>query len=764
MTGVPVGPRAQDLRVVLLGAAAWGTALLAFGLPWPAWWVAFGALAVLSWRRRSPTLLGVAVVVMAAGVSTHLHQEAIRGSPVHGLAAQRAVVTADVVVATEPVRRPGRYGEFLRFEGTAVELTGRGHRVRLHARLLVVLDDPRGQTPSLGSRLRLTGRLQPSLGPDLTGLLHARGSPHVIARPGMIATATARVRASVRAACARLGHGAAALVPALVDGDEGADGGTDAFAAAFQVTGMTHLLAVSGTNLTLIAGALLLLARWVGVRAHGLVVVGVLAVAGFVLLAGPEPSVLRAAAMGVVGLLGLGRAGPGRGLRALGAGVLVLVLVDPWLARSVGFTLSVVATAGILLLGPPWRRALASWLPAVAAEAIAVPLAAQVACTPVVAAVSGQVSLVAVGANLVAAPLVAPATVLGLLGGAVALVSVPLGRVVAAPAGWAAHGIIAVAERAAGLPVPALSWSTRGVWIAALTLLCLGATVVLGRVLARPFVALGLATGLGVLVLVPLPTPGWPPAGWVMVACDVGQGDALVLRVSRHSAAVVDAGPDPAPVDACLSRLGVRTVPVVVLTHFHADHVDGLAGVLRGRHVGRIDTSPLADPASGARAVRSLAAAHRIPLRVVQYAEKTRIGELAWQVLGPVRVPVPGSDSPPNDASVVLDVRIRGVRLLLLGDEEQPSQRDLHQAWPDLRADVLKVAHHGSDNQDEALTASVGARLAVISVGRDNDYGHPAPATIDELTRAGMKVLRTDRDGDVAVVVDEAGRLGYRTR
>jgi competence protein ComEC len=205
-------------------------------------------------------------------------------------------------------------------------------------------------------------------------------------------------------------------------------------------------------------------------------------------------------------------------------------------------------------------------------------------------------------------------------------------------------------------------------------------------------------------------------------------------------------------------------VPVVVITHFHADHVDGLPGVLDGRRVGLVETSPVADPAGGARLVRSVAQRAGVPVRVVEYGETTSIGPLSWQVLGPVRLEYPDSESPPNDGSVVMLVDVRGVRLLLMGDEERPSQADLRRTTTDLRADVLKVAHHGSSKQDEDLVGSLGARLAVISVGVGNDYGHPAPSTLRLLRDAGMQVRRTDLDGDVAVVVDGDGRISSATR
>lgn len=186
--------------------------------------------------------------------------------------------------------------------------------------------------------------------------------------------------------------------------------------------------------------------------------------------------------------------------------------------------------------------------------------------------------------------------------------------------------------------------------------------------------------------------------------------------------------------------------------------------MLRHRSVGEVVTSPLADPTGGSEAVRRLAERAGVPVRVARAGERTEFGPVGWQVLAPTREDFAGSDSPPNDASVVLLVVVRGVRILLTGDQERPSQAELRRTYPELRAEVLKVAHHGSSKQDEDLIDGLGARLAVISVGQDNDYGHPAPSTLDLLRRAGMPVRRTDLDGDVAVVVDERGGLRTVTR
>lgn len=246
----------------------------------------------------------------------------------------------------------------------------------------------------------------------------------------------------------------------------------------------------------------------------------------------------------------------------------------------------------------------------------------------------------------------------------------------------------------------------------------------------------------------------------MLVACDVGQGDALAVAVGRRAAVVVDAGPDPEPVDACLDRLGVTEVPLVVLTHFHADHVAGLAGVLRGRSVGALETSPMLDPAPAVDDVRRLAAGAGIPLEVAPHGVTRRIGDATVQVLWPdLPAPVagPGDGSAANDASVVLLVEVGDLRLLLTGDVEPPGQQRLAAVLPDLDVDVLKVPHHGSAHQDTGWLTSLDAEVAVVSVGEGNDYGHPDPGVVAELGRDGAEVARTDEDGDVAVVAGPEG-------
>ena len=741
-----------DLRTVLLGSAAWAGALLgvlmeAAGLRWVAVGVVLLAAVVLGRRRRGWGGLLVACLLTAGAVAAaaSARSGATSESPVAAWAQERAVVTAQVTVRSDPLLREGRFGDYVVVRGTLRTIQVRGRTLSAVVPILLFVG-PAWQEVELGSRVGLTGRLGPATSAREAAVLSGRGAPQVLREPPAAFQAADQVRAAVRTGAARGPDDAAALVPALVTGDD--QRLSEDLVEDFRAAGLTHLTAVSGTNLTLVLAFLLLVARWCRVSGRGLLVVGLLGVVGFVLLARPEPSVTRAAAMGTVALLGLGTGGRAAGVRALGVAVLVLLLLDPWLAVSAGFALSVLATAGILFVAPACRDALARWLPDPLAEAVAVPLAAQLACTPVVAAISGQVSLVAVAANLLAAPVVGPATVLGLLAGLVTLFLPVAGQLLGLPATWCAEVIVLVARGAAWLPGAAVDWPAHGAGIVALTLLSVAALVGAPWLLRRRAGALSAAVALVAVLVVPLPTPGWPPSGWVMVMCDVGQGDALVLAASAHQAVVVDAGPDPDLVDGCLRRLGVREVAAVVLTHFHADHVDGLPGVLAGRRVAEIQVTGFTEPEEGARQVGAWAAAGHVPVRSPPYGEVVRVGDLSWQVVAPRRTV---SDNP-NDASVVLLVETQGVRLLLAGDVEPASQAVLAQE-PLAPVDVLKVPHHGSAHQDDDFLAGLGARVALVSVGADNTYGHPDPWTLQLLEDAGAVVRRSDEHGDVAVVV-----------
>ncbi|HLL65061.1 MAG TPA: ComEC/Rec2 family competence protein [Micromonosporaceae bacterium] len=707
--------------------------------------------------------LAVAILLgVVCGAASTAARVALRDAdPLAGQASRHATATVEIVITDDP--RPVRGGRGPRtylVPARLVWIEGPDGRVRVSARVLVLASRPEWARLLPGQRATVTGRLGPSRGGDLRAAVLSVSLPATaVSPPPWAQRAAGGLRAGLREACRPLPPEPGGLLPGLVVGDT--SGLDPAVADAFRATGMTHLVAVSGSNCAIVVAAVLLLVRWCRAGPVLSAVLCALALAGFVILARPSPSVLRAAAMGGLALVALASGRPRAAMPALAAAVAVLLVVDPELAAEAGFALSVLATAGLLLLAPRWSAAMRSrGVPAVVSDAVAVPAAAQAACAPVIAAISGTVSATAIPANLLAVPAVAPATVLGVGAALLSPVWMTGAQFLAWLASWPARWLVWLAQTGADAPAGLLPWpggTAGGLLLAAV----LAAVLCAGRisVLRRLALVIAVAAAVGALP-VRLVASGWPPAGWLTVACDVGQGDAIVLAAGPGQAVVVDAGPDPAAVDRCLRRLGVEQVVLLVLTHFHADHVGGVEGVLRRRPVVAILTPSLGEPAAGRSSVMTVAARHGVPVDVARPGSSYAAGAVHLAVIGPHR-PIVGTRSDPNNNSVVLRATIGRHSVLLAGDAENEEQQGLLNV--PLRADVLKLAHHGSSFQDPDFLAAVNPAVALVSVGAGNDYGHPNAAVLARLARAGVRVLRTDVDGDLAVV-SRSGQLAVVTR
>lgn len=509
---------------------------------------------------------------------------------------------------------------------------------------------------------------------------------------------------------------------------------------------------MSGTNCSIVVGATLLVLRRLRARPWVRVAIGAVVVAMFVVIARPSPSVLRAALMAMIALVSLATGRPRAGVPAVAAVVLVLLAWQPTLARSASFTMSVLATAALLLIAPGWAAALRRHrVPVGIAEAIAVAAAAHLVTAPVVASISGRVSVVAIPANVLAEPVVAPITMLGFAAAAIAPVWLGGGTAVAWLAGWPCRWLVHIADFLGGLHGATVPWpggAAGGVLLASTMAIV---AVVAARAGPRRVLSAAAVTAVIMVIPVRAATSGWPPGGWLFAACDVGQGDALLLPAGPGAAVEIDAGPDPVRTDRCLRDFGIRQIPLLAFTHFHLDHVAGLPGVARGREIAQIITGPLAEPGLGVEIVHEVADARGLPLRTPRVGTHFDVGPVHLEVLGPAAA-YRGTHSDPNNSSLVLRAEVGGVRILLPGDAEVEAQQDLVAAGTDLRADVLKVPHHGSAYFDPDFLAAVHAQVAVVSVGVDNDYGHPSPLLLAEVGRLGMPLLRTDRDGDVAVI------------
>jgi competence protein ComEC len=749
-----------DLRLWPIAGAVWAVGLAAPYLPPQVLAVvavaAVGAAAAIGARAggaRAAVLLVVLAGIAAASGAAAVRGAAREASPLRAAAVAGATADLTLTVRSDPLPLRGAGVARVLLEADVTALADGAARHRLHDAALVFAPAAgwAGRLPGQVLRVRAAVAL-PEAGDDVVAVLSARGPPEPLGSPGAVQQAAGALRESLAATSARvLDARSGGLLPGLVVGDT--RGMDEVLEEEFRRAGLGHLTAVSGANVAIVLAGVLapLRRRAVDRRIQACVVLA--ALVGFVVLARPSPSVLRAAAMGAVAVVALASGRSRAALPALGATVAVLLLAEPGLARNPGFALSVVATAAIVLLAPPWARRLRargwpSWL----ADALAVGVAAGLATAPVIAGLSGTVSLVSVPANLLAVPAVAPATVLGLLAAPAGLVLPWLGDALVWLAGWPVRWIVLVAERAGAAPDAVAGWpgGALGALLLAALLLAVGWAVWRFPRL-RP---LGLAALLGLVVVAwPLRqhVDGWPPTDAVLVACDVGQGDALVLPVGDGRGILVDAGPDVSDVDRCLDRLGIDELPLVLLSHLDADHVGGLAGALRGRAVGEVVSGTLPPADDRGPVVDELVRQAGSTRAVLVPGDRRTVSGVFLEVLAPEpRRATIAAEA--NDLSLVVRVTVGGLRILLTGDLGAEVEARLLRDGTDLRADVLKVPHHGSGDADPRFLAATGARIALISVAADNSYGHPAPRLLDWLTDAGMRVHRTDRDGDLAVV------------
>ena len=532
---------------------------------------------------------------------------------------------------------------------------------------------------------------------------------------------------------------AGALIPGMVLGDTSKQ--SPEFKEAMKRSGLTHLVAVSGANFAIVSTFVLWCMQFLIRRKNVRIIATAVALICFIALVRPSPSVLRAAAMAAVLLSAhLGKRGSDS-LPALGFAMCAVVLGDPWQARDAGFALSVLATAGLLLLAPR----IVEKLPAhkKLAGALAPPIAAIVFCSPILVSLSGYLSPMSIIANLLAAPVVAPITVLGFIAALVSPVAPWLTQFILFFISFPAGFITGVAHWIAAFPVLTIHNGLIGFGLVSLIL---AALLLFKRSWKK-------STAVLLIVIFTLGwLQRWPAGDWQVAQCDVGQGDSLAINLGAARAILIDVGPEPVAVDKCLKDLGIKEIPLLILSHFHADHVAGLSGVLKGRRVHQVWISNNLEPELQSTLALNLLKKSQIV--TVQKGLTSQVGDIRLKVLWPEATTrtfeeLPGEGSAINNSSVAVIAQTSDWSLFSAGDLEPPAQHELINSVEPV--DIYKLSHHGSRYQDEGLMKALSAKIALISVGAKNPYGHPAKESIDSLTRLGTQVFRTDTDGAIAV-------------
>ncbi len=762
---------ARHPRHVALTAFVCGLLLSAVGA-----WAAMAALAfagVGAFARRGALVVAATTLVLAGAWVGGERREAIDRSRLGPSMGDRVLALGNLVRRERPVRGELR----ARVRLGSLGPPGGGRRA---VGEVVQVRFPRGlrlPAMAIGDELAIEGSLEPLRsrpGAEFDYAAYLRRSGvHALLRAdavnatggrraglaGLVDSLRRRAEAGVEAG---LEPGSAALARGVVLGQDELI--SERVSDDFKDSGLAHLLAVSGQNVTLLAilALPLLAALGLGRVTRLLGVIGLIAL--YVPLTGAGPSIMRAGAMGVAGAVAALAGRPASRWYALLLAAAFTLVMDPRAWLDPGWQLSFAAVAGILGLAAPLTAALGR-LPQPLPAALAVTVAATLATAPLMAHHFGRLSLVSLFANLIALPAVAPLMWLGMLSAAAGQVSLEAAALLNGLNGYCLAYLSAVAHWTAGLPhaamdvdlgLPAIAGIYAGLMACcALTawLRRKGGVDRIGPRARHPLIAA--AAVIAALFATAL-APGAAPAPlnlFRVTFLDVGQGDATLLQAPGDVAVLVDGGPPESGVVGKLRAAGVRSLDLVVLTHAQKDHQGGLEQVVEELPVG-----VLLDGGAGVRDSthdRIVSVAHRRGARIVapRAGEELRAGALRLRILHPSGEQVDPDDEP-NDHAVVMLASYRGTDVFLPADAESNVTAALH--LPDV--EVLKVAHHGSE--DEGITSllrRLDPELAVIEVGADNRYGHPHPATLSALRSHGPRLLRTDVNGDVRIEPSSVG-------
>ncbi len=649
---------------------------------------------------------------------------------------QNATVTAEVV--TDPSKTStGSYS----FIARAVLVNNSSIHYKLRVPIRVMTSDQSVTQLLPGQRFSAQGRIVASKEARVAGLVVIKDHIEIQTQPSHWASALGAIRLGLRSLS---GDGdAGALIPGMVLGDTSKQ--SSDFKNSMKRSGLTHLVAVSGANFALVSAFVLWMMQFLFARMKFRLTATAISLIAFIALVRPSPSVLRAAAMAAVLLIAQGTKRGRDSLPALGFAMAAVVIVDPWQARDAGFALSVLATAGLLLFAPVLIEKMRTRMPEKLAQALAPPIAAIVFCSPIIVALSGYLAPMSVIANLLAAPFVAPITIVGFIAALFSPIAPLLSTILMWFIRFPAGAIALIAHWASSFPVLTLRTGKIGFLIVA-------SFTLISWLLKRWFKHIIIFT-LVVLISITW-LQRWPGGDWQVANCDIGQGDSMVINLGNHRGLVIDVGPNPVAEDRCLKALGINEIPLLILSHFHADHVAGLPGALKNRTVGQVwvsvNSAPLVESAMAQSALKGVEM-----IKAVR-GMSSKLGPLTIKVLWPTLsatsfAEMPGDGSQINNSSIATLITCDAFSIFAGGDIEPPVQEILvKDVGP---VDIYKVSHHGSRYQDLAFMAALHPGISIISVGAGNTYGHPAVQTMDALARLGSEVVRTDIDGAIAVQV-----------
>lgn len=552
----------------------------------------------------------------------------------------------------------------------------------------------------------------------------------------------------------------------------------------FNLTGTSHVIVISGSNISLVAGLLAAAAARVVGKRYALYIV-LTGLAGYVALVGADPAVVRAGLMGALAVLAVHLGRQNQALTALAAAVFVMTLINPLDLGNVGFQLSALATLGLILFAPPLQATAAARLEnrlsaprarlalGLLNDAVLITLAANLITLPLIVYTFHRLPLVSLLANMLILPAQPP---IMLWGGAALLVGLippllPAARLVALVPWLCLTYTVAVVRWASALPGASLELPPLGSeWLVAAYGLIFGLFWWMQRprgqrrrwvyAITERLPAKALVLGLLAATFLTWLAVAQLPDGRLHVAfLDVGQGDAILIQTPQGNQVLIDGGPDPG---VLLARLGAalpfwdHDLDLVVNTHADADHLAGLAPLLERYRTGRVLVNGFTATSAVYSQWQANLAQTGTPVIRAQTGGRIRLDDGVWlDILSPDAQLFSGTAADSNNNSVVLRLSYGRFSVLLTGDVEADVEEVLQREGRWLSATVLKVPHHGSLTSSTArFIAAVHPQLAVIEVGADNEFGHPKTEVLARYRELGIPVLRTDQHGTITLASD----------